>query len=211
MKLKPNSVQIAALVIIITHLVGLVGFLSPWKDLFISLTPIHILLSTGLMIFHQEERPPAFWFLIIALALSGFFVEVAGIQTGVIFGAYAYDTALGPKIWGTPPLIGVNWLMLVLALGSIVARVNVPVLIKAMLGALAMVSLDYLIEPVAINFDFWHWERTTVPTHNYLGWLITAFIFFLAYFKTPFDKRNPLAPLLLMMQILFFGLLNIFV
>lgn len=211
MKLKPNSIQIAATVIMVTHLVGLVGFLSPWKELFITLTPVHILLSTGLMVFHQEERPPAFWVLITALALCGFLVEVAGIQTGVIFGDYAYDRALGPKIWGTPPLIGVNWMMLVLALGSIVARVNVPIIIKAMLGALAMVALDYLIEPVAINFDFWHWERNTVPTHNYLGWLITAFLFFLAYFKTSFDKRNPLAGFLLFMQILFFGLLNIFV
>lgn len=210
MKLKPTSFQIAAIVIVITHLVGIVGYLSEWRTYFVAITPLHLLLSAGLLVAHQHQKNKAFWWTICALALAGYLVEVAGIHTGVIFGAYSYDHALGPKIFETPPMIGVNWMMLVLALGSLLSRLQIPNLIRAMLGALCMVALDYLIEPVAMKYDFWHWERTTVPTHNYLGWLITAFLMFLIYFQSPFPKRNKLALVLLVMQFCFFGILNLF-
>lgn len=210
MKLKPTFLQISVSVIIVTHLVGAIGFLSPWKDLFIALTPFHLLTSIGLLISCQSERNLAFWVASLTIAILGFLVELAGIQTGLIFGEYAYDTALGPKIGGTPPMIGVNWLMLILIFGALLSAANIPVLIKSMLGALCMVAIDFLIEPVAMAYDFWHWESTTVPTHNYLGWLVASFFLFLIYFQTPFHKNNPLALWLLVMQIVFFGLLNLF-
>jgi len=210
MRIKPSFFQISVSVIIITHLVGIVGFLSPWRDLFILITPFHLLISSVLLIAHQEERNTTFWLTAFVIALLGFLVEVAGIQTGLIFGEYAYDTALGPKIWGTPPMIGINWLMLVMVFGALLSETKFPLLIKAMLGALCMVAIDFLIEPVAIANDFWHWESTTVPTHNYLGWLVASFILFVIYYKAAFQKYNPIAIWLLIMQVVFFGILNLF-
>lgn len=210
MKIRPTFFQVSVSVIIITHLVGIVGFLSPWRELFIAITPIHLLISAGLLIAFQAERNTAFWITSAIIALLGFLVELAGIQTGLIFGEYAYDTALGPKIGDTPPMIGINWLMLVLIFGALLSNTNFPVLIKAMLGALCMVGIDFLIEPVAMAHNFWHWESTTVPTHNYLGWMVSSFVLFLIYFQAPFQKNNPLAVWLLVIQIIFFGLLNLF-
>lgn len=211
MKLKPSLFQTSAVIIVVTHLVGVVGYLSPWSEYFVAITPLHLIVSAGLLILHQQNKNRAFWWTMLGLIIAGYAVEVAGIKTGVIFGIYFYDHGLGPKVFDVPPIIGVNWMMLILAIGSLLSQLNIPLLIKAMLGALCMVAMDYLIEPVAIQYDFWHWASTTVPTHNYLGWLITAFILFLGYFQSPFQKANKLAWILLLMQVLFFGLLNLFI
>lgn len=210
MTFKPSPFLISSTVIVITHLVGIVGFLSPWRDLFITITPFHLVISAGLLLYHHSEKNRTFAITIAGLVTAGYLVELAGIQTGVIFGAYHYERALGPKLFDTPPLIGVNWMMLIVAIGSLLSQLKIPLLIKAMLGALCMVAIDLLIEPVAMAHEFWDWERNTVPTHNYLGWLVTAFILFLAYFQTPFKKFNPIAWLLLLMQVIFFGSLNLF-
>ncbi|TVR38641.1 MAG: carotenoid biosynthesis protein [Cryomorphaceae bacterium] len=206
--IKPSFLQISILIVVVTHLVGMIGFVSPWQELFISLTPIHLLLSAGLLLANQEDKNKTFWFAVVGLMAAGYLIELIGIQTGVIFGEYSYDRALGPKIGGTPPIIGVNWMMLVVAVAALISRIKTPFVIKAMLGAMALVGIDYLIEPVAIAYDFWHWHQTTVPTHNYLGWLITAFIFFGVYLSVVKNKANPLALVLLLMQIVFFGVLN---
>ncbi len=206
--LKINFLQISILIVVVTHVVGMVGFVSPWQELFISLTPFHLLLSAGLLLANQEDKSKNFWFAVVGVVAAGYLVELLGIQTGVIFGEYSYDRALGPKIGDTPPVIGVNWMMLVVAVAALVSRINTPFVIKAMLGAMVLVGIDYLIEPVAIAYDFWHWHQATVPTHNYLGWLITAFIFFGVYLSVVKNKSNPLAWILLLMQIIFFGVLN---
>lgn len=210
MKLKPSSFQISALIVVITHLVGIVGYLSEWRSTFVAITPFHLMLSVGLLIYQQEQKNRAFWITIAVIALAGFAVEVAGTNTGIIFGDYTYDHALGPNVWGTPPVIGLNWMMLIVALGSLLVQLNIPNIIRAMCGALCMVIIDFLIEPVAIEYGFWHWERTTIPTHNYLGWLVTAFLFFMVYLEAPFKKKNKLALTLLVMQFMFFGILNLF-
>lgn len=210
MKFRLSPQQTAILIIVVTHLVGIVGFLSPWKEYFLLITPLHLLLSSGLLVYHQKDKPRAFYYVVAGVIAAGYFVEVAGINTGVIFGEYEYETTLGPKVWGTPPIIGINWMMLILSIGSLINQLKTPVIIRAMLGALAMVALDMLIEPVAMKYEFWDWARSTVPTHNYLGWLVTAFILFMAYFTAPFKKSNPLALTLILMQFMFFGILNLF-
>lgn len=210
MTLKPTPFQVATGVIVITHLVGIFGFFSPLRETFETITPLHLLLSAGILLYFHSSHERNFWIAAGFLALAGYGVEVAGTNTGVIFGEYTYDETLGPKFFATPPVIGINWMMLVIAFGSLLSGLNVPNLIRAMLGALCMVGMDYLIEPIAIEFGFWHWERTTVPTHNYLGWLVTAFILFLAYFEAPFPKKNKIALTLLIMQFIFFGSINLF-
>ncbi len=210
MKFKPSPFFISTTVIVITHLVGIVGFLSPWREHFITITPFHLLISAGLLLYNHSDKTRRFFLTISGLIAAGYLVELAGIQTGVVFGSYEYQRALGPKLFDTPPMIGVNWMMLIVAFGSVLSRFNVPLLIKAMLGALCMVALDFLIEPIAMAFEFWNWEINAVPTHNYLGWLVTAFLMFAVYFQIPFKKENPIGWILLLMQIVFFGLLNLF-
>uniref|UniRef100_UPI003593F287 carotenoid biosynthesis protein n=1 Tax=Persicitalea sp. TaxID=3100273 RepID=UPI003593F287 len=129
-----------------------------------------------------------------------------GVQTGVIFGEYAYGDALGFKIAEVPLVIGTNWLMLSYLCGSVTDRLPVALIAKVLMAAGLMTLLDFVIEPVAIRLDFWQWQGDTIPLQNYLAWYsISAGLFFI-YFKMPFRKQNILAPLLLVLQFLFFGL-----
>jgi putative membrane protein len=210
MKVKLSRFQWAALVVVITHLVGVAGFLSPFKAYFILITPLHLLISTALLIANQAERNTHFIIAAVVAYLVGFWIEVAGINTGLIFGEYAYDSALGLKLFDTPLMIGVNWMMLILSIGAVFSRLNANWLFKAFISAMAMTALDYLIEPVAIVYDFWHWKTDSIPLQNYLAWLITSFVLFAVYFRLRFQKENPLAVVVLAMQIVFFGLLNFF-
>jgi bisanhydrobacterioruberin hydratase len=210
MKIKFNTFQWSALAVVITHLVGVAGFLSPYRDYFIMITPLHLLISTGLLIANQLDRNKNFYTAAIVAYLVGFWIEVAGINTGLIFGDYAYDTALGYKVFDTPLMIGVNWMMLIISIGAVFSRLNTNWFVKSIVSAIAMTALDYLIEPVAIVYDFWHWNSDSVPFQNYLAWLITSFVLFAIYYRLRFDKDNPLGVVILAMQIAFFGLLNLF-
>ena len=86
---------------------------------------------------------------ILAFTL-GMLVEILGVNYGLIFGSYSYGENLGVKILGVPVLIGANWVMLSFitgAMGDALFRNNK--LLAAISGAVLMVLIDLVIEPVA--------------------------------------------------------------
>jgi putative membrane protein len=105
--------------------VGLYGFLTPALELlFIKLVPYHLLLMLGLMLVTVNDRSLGLIKFTVGVYLAGFFIEVIGVNTGQIFGDYIYGTALGIKLWATPLLIGVNWLILVYSTGVFLETFN---------------------------------------------------------------------------------------
>ncbi|GHB54220.1 hypothetical protein GCM10007390_03970 [Persicitalea jodogahamensis] len=189
------------------YLAGLIGLNVPASaPLFQLLTPLNLVASLILLLLFHTDFRLSFWAYCIVAFTVGFLVEVAGVHTGVIFGEYAYGKALGFKIAEVPLVIGTNWLMLSYLCGSVINRLSLPLLAKVLLAAGLMTLLDFVIEPIAIRLDFWQWQAGAIPLQNYLAWYgISALLFFLFY-KLPFRKENSLAPLLLVLQFLFFGL-----
>jgi uncharacterized membrane protein len=72
------------------------------------------------------------------------------------------------------------------------------------LGALLMVGLDLCMEPVAGRYDFWHWTGELVPLRNFRDWFLLALLLQVLFVRSPFPKRNPLVPLVYLVQLLFF-------
>jgi putative membrane protein len=136
-------------------------------------------------------------------------VEVAGVHSGAIFGEYTYGAALGFKLWEVPLLIGLNWLVLVYCSGVITHHLRMPVFVKIVTGALLMVLLDFLIEPIAIKHDWWTWQTSEVPLQNYAGWFISAVVLLTFFHKMRFNKNNRIAPVVYVVQLLFFLLQNV--
>jgi putative membrane protein len=142
--------------------------------------------------------------------LAGFFIEVIGVNTGQVFGFYTYGTALGIKLWATPLLIGVNWLILVYCTGVFLETFNLKSQwLFSALGAGILLGLDFLIEPVAIRFNYWSWFEGVIPIQNYLGWYIFSFFLFLFFSGLNFNKKNKAAVVLLFAQLCFFLALNL--
>jgi putative membrane protein len=69
--------------------------------------------------------------------------------------------------------------------------------------------MDWLIEPVAIRYDFWSWDYETIPLQNYAGWLITSAVMLGAYYLLKVEAKNRLALPLYIVQASFFTLLQL--
>lgn len=194
-----------------TYLAGLIGLQLPLSaSLFQALTPFNLLLSAAILFsFHRQWNKAFILFCGICL-LSGYFVEVAGVATGLIFGSYAYGPTLGWQLLGVPLIIGLNWLMLIYSTGSICAGLSLPLVLKAGLASGLMVLLDFFIEPVAMAYHFWQWENDVVPWQNYAAWFIISFSLHLLFFLLPFRKSNPAAKYLYLLQLVFFIILCLF-
>ena len=198
----------ATIFLAITHGAGVIGLLSPVRSLFQLATPFHLLLTVSVLLcFHRDWRS-SFWWFVGLVMLIGYWIEVLGVRTSLIFGSYAYDTTLGLKVLEVPLMIAVNWLLLTYLCGTVVHRLPFKVPGKMLIAAVLMVTVDYLIEPVAIKYDFWHWKTLHPPLHNYLGWLFTALLVQGFFFTISFKKDNPLALPLLIIQVLFFLVLQ---
>lgn len=157
---------------------------------------------------HRDQR---FWWWCGITYLATFFIEVLGVATGSIFGAYTY----GPTMWmqwlGVPLVIALNWTLLILAMNQIASHWGkASATLTALLAALLIMIYDYFIEPVAIALDYWHWAAIDVPLQNYLAWGIIAFLFSWAlnYFKIRY--QHPLLVVYAAAQLVFFLLLQAF-
>ena len=130
-------------------------------------------------------------FVVVCLVVSNFF-ENLSILTGFPFGHYHYTDVLGPKIFLVPITIGgayfgagyLSWTLSQILLcrmsGPVDAfgRWSLPVI-----ASLLMASWDFMLDPGESTFHHsWIWENGGgffgVPFSNYLGWLLTVFLFF---------------------------------
>ena len=139
-----------------------------------------------------------------------FAIEAIGVATGWPFGNYEYVNALGPQIIRTPILIGLLWLLLLGGALYWMRSATSNRVVQAVGAAALMTGIDFLIEPVAINLQYWTWYGADVPLSNYLGWFGTALL--LASFANAFDphfRTNRMAGLFFLVQIVFFATLNI--
>ncbi len=205
---KPN---LSKIFIIVFHAVGFVGFSIPHlHDFFISFVPYHLLLMAAILLMNQQEFNRPFWLGLIFVYLSGYLVEVLGVSTGAVFGEYAYGATLGIKLMNVPLLIGVNWVILVFSIGAVLKKYfKHQRLLKSIIGAAILVFIDFLIEPVAVQFDYWSWTNSVIPLQNYIAWFFICVILIRVYYQLEFRKSNRVALTLLVSQILFFIGLNV--
>ena len=209
MERSKRSIRLGILILSIFHVVGCIGLLwEPSRALFQNLVPMNLILSAGILgYFHRPYSKH--WILFFSLIFAwGWGVEILGVNTGWPFGTYAYGGALGFKIWGTPPLIGLNWLILVYITGLISMKFPVGMIGRVIGAAGLMTILDLLIEPVAIQLDFWDWASPDIPLQNYLAWFIIASGMHLVFQRLPIQSLNPMAFPLFLVQLIFFFLLG---
>ena len=191
------------------YLFGIVGILANYQTIdFLSLTPLNLIVNLFLLLINHQNGTKRQWLLFAFIAIFGFFVEVIGVNTGYIFGDYVYESTLGWKLFNTPLIIGINWLMLSYSVVYTFCRLVKHKIITAFFGACVLLLLDILIEPVAMNYGFWTWNNNMVPLKNYVAWFCISF--FLCYIISLFkgESKNKLATYLLILQFIFFGIFN---
>ncbi len=209
--LSNNRFYIALFILLSVYTVGLIGIgVGSWeiREHFLSLTPLNLLLTVAVLFWNQKGWSLRLAGMCLFVFLSGFLIEVAGVNTGCIFGSYFYGKTLGLKILDVPLMIGVNWMLLVYCIAVLLQPIRNSMLF-ASVGAAVMTLLDILIEPVAIRLDFWHWSNEIIPVQNYVAWFLVSFLLFLCFRRFVPALSNRIAGWVLGIQFTFFAALNL--
>lgn len=200
------------LLFVIFYSVGVAGMLLPaTAEYFLQLIPFALFLSfTVLALSDESEKRRKLVLYLLFIYVTSFLIEVAGVQSGTIFGTYSYGNNLGVKLWGTPLIIGANWFFLVYTTAAIFEKVHIKPTFKVLLASGAMLVYDMVMEQVAPKLDMWDWKHPSVPFQNYFMWFLMAIAFHIGLQRLKIKVQNKLALTVLLCQFLFFVFLFIF-
>ena len=190
---------------------GFFGMLSDQNEFFLSTTPYVLSLTLLLLILNHNLSSKKSKIGLMLIFLFGLIVELLGVNYGLFFGDYSYGANLGSKIYGVPYVIGFNWVLLIIATGSVSDKlIKGKEVYKIIFASFLMVLIDLLIEKSAPKLDFWEFVISPVPFSNYLWWFIFSLCFQYIFFKTVKTKEYNLSSNILVIQFLFFGMLAVF-
>ena len=202
---------------LIFYSVGLLLFLLPFtREIFTALTPLSLLLVNVALLYHHRHWNFRFILFIFLVTTSSFFIEAEGVRGGMLFGEYIYLGTLGPKMLGTPLVIGLNWLMLTYCSAAIMEYIRrrsagtIDIAIKILGGALLMVTYDIVVEMVAPGMGMWEFNQGYPPAKNFVMWFVMATAYHILFntFKIKPVGRPAIA--LFFAQIAFFLVISLF-
>lgn len=207
-----NKRRFVELFFAIFYTVGFVGIITPFShQLFLKLFPVALILSFfAILLFHKGSFDSGTLTVMILIALLSFLIEVAGVNTHLIFGNYKYGDALGIKLLNTPLLIALNWVMLTYAGSSVTEGFSLPVSLKTIIASILILLYDLILEQIAPLVDMWYWENNSVPVRNYIAWFIIALVFQTFIRISGIKTQNSIAWKIILIQVLFFISLIIF-
>mgnify|MGYP001219536461 FL=1 len=208
--LIPNNVisKISVSIIWLFHICGMIGISYGNKEFFLAFTPINLLVSFVLLLINQKRLNGIKLKSVFLIFIIGMVSEILGVNYGLIFGDYAYLDNLGVKILGVPVLIGFNWILLTFITGSLSSLIFKNKYISVLMGAIFLILLDLIIEPVAPLLGFWIFDLPTVPLQNYIGWFVVGIITHSIYQFTISEKEFTYSIHLLLVNAIFFAFLN---
>ena len=190
---------------------GFFGMLSDQNEFFLSTTPYVLSLTLLLLILNHDLSNKKSKIGLMLIFLFGLIVELLGVNYGLFFGDYSYGANLGSKIYGVPYVIGFNWVLLIIATGSVSDKlIKGKEIYKIIFASFLMVLIDLLMEKSAPKLDFWEFVISPVPFSNYLWWFIFSLCFQYIFFKTVKTREYYLSSNILVIQFIFFGMLAVF-
>ncbi|MBN2860492.1 MAG: carotenoid biosynthesis protein [Sphaerochaetaceae bacterium] len=176
------------------------------------ITPYTILITT-IIGFYAELRNLSGQLLLWALStfLITFTLEAVGVATGDVFGSYRYGPTLGFSLFGVPLLIGLNWTLIIFGFNILYQRWFPSRIAVILLVAFSTVVFDWVLEPVAISYDYWKWQGNTIPLQNYAAWFAISLVFSAAFQLMRIKPRSIMPSFVVLVEFVFFLLLRIFV
>ncbi len=131
--------------------------------------PVFLILASAIVALAANED----WRALLLTFGLGFAAEAVGVAAGYPFGSYVYTAVLAPSVFGVPPVMAGAWMILI----AWVRQVRLPF----WAGAVVMVLIDLLIDPLAVHtVKFWRWLTPGpyygVPLSNFAGWFLVSLV-----------------------------------
>lgn len=190
---------------------GFFGITSDQSEFFLSTTPYVLSLTLLLLLINHDLSDKKSKIGLILIFFLGLIVEILGVNYGFFFGEYSYGANFGPKIYEVPYVIGFNWVLLIIATGSLSDKlIKGKEIYKILFASSLMVLIDLLMELSAPKLDYWEFVISPVPFSNYLWWFIFSICFQYIFFKTVNSKEYKLSSNILVIQFIFFAMLAVF-
>ena len=190
---------------------GFFGITSDQSEFFLSTTPYVLSLTLLLLLINHDLSDNKSKIGLILIFFLGLIVEMLGVNYGFFFGEYSYGANFGPKIYEVPYVIGFNWVLLIIATGSLSDKlIKGKEIYKILFASSLMVLIDLLMELSAPKLDYWEFVISPVPFSNYFWWFIFSICFQYIFFKTVKSKEYNLSSNILVIQFLFFAMLAVF-
>lgn len=205
-----NNPVIGMIILSAFYFFGIVGIQTQYAEWFIEKTAFNLLLSCIILLIYQQTINYRVWLALIFCYIIGFSAEYLGVTYGVLFGNYHYPETLGPQWKAVPIIIGINWFILTFCVWALMKNLTLRPVFLIIPATLLTVLIDVMIEPVAIQLNFWQWENNIIPFQNYVGWAIISFLIFSFYALVKVPTDNKIYKVLLLWQIIFFAALNLF-
>ncbi len=189
----------------IFYIVGVVAIYWPQTSgLFMSMTPFALLLSIGFLACFHENTDIKSLRVFSVILITGYLIEVAGVNTGLIFGKYKYGDNLGFKLFNTPLIIGFNWLLITYITSSIADQLKINVHLKVFFASSLMLIYDLILEQQAPRLNYWEWNNAIVPLQNYAAWFGIAVLFQYLIKINKIRTSNALSLTVYLYQLMFF-------
>lgn len=130
--------------------------------------------------------------LAVLCLVVGTISESLSLRTGFPFGHYQFTELMGPKLFDLPLLLALayfgmgylSWVVGLVILGYGSDRLSgIKLLILPVTASLVMTTWDFSMEAVWADIDrAWVWRDGGpfygVPISNFVGWLLTVYIFY---------------------------------
>lgn len=198
-------------IITLLYVSGVIWYAIPSVGLRIGrMSSLMLFICTG-GVFYYTFRQRWHMPTLIWVALSFLFtltLEIVGVATYKIFGAYYYYPTLQPQILKVPVLIGINWVMLAYGAVHLVSFLRLPGWLAGLIAAVAMTGFDYVMEPIAVKLQFWYWIGDQIPLQNFIAWFMIALVICIPLTYIRKRPRTALLGWFFVLQLFFFGALN---
>lgn len=191
--------------IIIFYSVGIIGFsINYTHKLFTFLSPIILILTLCLLFFYDRkatDKKRIIYFSFIFL--SSFIIEMIGVNTGLLFGDYQYYHGLGIKLFNTPLLIGINWILIIYITSSIFTKLKYNFVSQVIIPSGLMIIYDIIMERAAPSMEMWSWPNN-IPLQNFIMWGFLAVFFHSIRYFSKIEIKNKMAIPIYLAQIILF-------
>jgi len=110
---------------------------------------------------------------LLVLVAYGYGLERTAIA---VFSSHDYGHVWRSAVGGVPLAVAVTWSAVIVAAMALASRLARSAAGRAAAAALIGVSLDLLMEPVAVRAGLWSWTPPgpwlSVPVGNFVGWVV---------------------------------------